>query len=51
VKLDSVFAPGLGPRELTGMPFDERLGVSRDLEVLVEAGRRLADLRVSELDQ
>ena len=31
------------------MPFDERFGFRRDVEILVEAGVRLADLGVSEL--
>jgi len=49
--LDAAIAGGLSPRELTGVPFDEGLGFRRDVEVLVEAGLRLADLGVSELDQ
>jgi hypothetical protein len=33
------------------VPFDESLGVRREVEVLVEAGMRLADLGISELDE
>ncbi|MCI0543642.1 MAG: hypothetical protein L0Z49_04235 [Actinobacteria bacterium] len=33
------------------MPFDERFGFRRDIEILVEAGVGLADLGVSVLDQ
>src|SRR5574341_997817 len=51
VELDAVLAGGLGPGELAGVPFDEGFGFRRDVEVLVEAGVRLADLGVSELDQ
>ena len=51
VELDAALAGGLGPRELPGVPFDEGFGVRRDVEVLVEAGVRLADLGVSELDE
>ena len=50
VELDAVLAGGLGPCELAGVPFDEGLGFRRDVEVL-EAGVRLADLGVSELDE
>jgi hypothetical protein len=41
----------LGPGELAGVPFDEGFGFRRDVEVLVAAGVRLADLGVSELDE
>src|SRR5262245_26741794 len=51
VELDAVLAGGLGPGELAGMPFDEGFGFRRDIEVLVEAGARLADLGVSELNE
>jgi hypothetical protein len=51
VELDSARADGLGPGELAGVPFDEGFGFRRDVEVLVEAGVRLADLGVSELDE
>ena len=51
LELDAAVASGLRPRELAGMPFDEGFGVRRDVEVLVEAGMRLADLGVSELDE
>ena len=40
-----------GPGELAGVPFDEGFGFRRDVEVLVEAGVRLANLGVSELDE
>jgi hypothetical protein len=49
VELDSVLAGGLGPRELAGVPLDEGFGFRRDVEVLVEAAVRLADLGVSVL--
>ena len=51
VELDAVLAGGLGPGELAGVPFDEGFGFRRDVEVLVEAGVRLADLGVSALDE
>src|SRR5262245_42470782 len=51
VELDTVFAGGLGPGELAGVPFDEGFGFRRDVEVFLEAGVRLADLGVSELDE
>jgi hypothetical protein len=51
VELDAVLAGGLGPGELTSVPLDEGFGFRRDVEVLVEAGVRLADLGVSELDE
>ena len=51
VDLDAVLAGGLGPGELAGVPFDEGFGFRRDVEVLVEAGVRLADLGVSMLDK
>src|SRR5262247_2921806 len=51
VELDAALASGLGPGELTGVPFDEGFGFRRDVEVFVEAGVRLADLGVSALDQ
>src|SRR5262249_27746120 len=38
-------------RKLPGVPSDEGFGFRRDVEVLVEAGVRLADLGVSELDE
>ena len=43
VELDTALACGLGPRKLTGVPFDEGFGFRRDEEVLVEAFVRLAD--------
>src|SRR5262249_27787977 len=51
VELDAALAGSLGPRELAGVPFDEGFGVRRDVEILVDAGARLADLGVSELDE
>src|SRR6266545_5263849 len=51
VELDAALAGGLGPREVAGVPFDEGFGFRRDVEVLIEAGVRLADLGVSELDE
>src|SRR5262245_57023611 len=36
----------LGPGELAGVPLDEGFGFRRDVEVLLEAGVRLADLEV-----
>src|SRR5678816_740713 len=51
VELDAALAGGLGPGDLAGVPFDEGFGFRRDVEVLVEAGVRLADLGVSELDE
>jgi hypothetical protein len=36
---------------VAGVPFDEGLGFRRDIEVLVDAGVRLADLRVAELEE
>jgi len=50
IEFDAVLAGGLRPGELAGVPFDEGFGFRRDVEVLVEAGVRLADLGVSELD-
>ena len=50
VELDAVIAGGLSPRELAGVPFHEGFGFRRDVEVLLEAGVRLADLCVSVLD-
>jgi hypothetical protein len=51
VELDAVIAGGLGPGELAGVPFDEGFAFRRDVEVLGEAGIRLADLGVSALDE
>src|SRR5688500_12826089 len=51
VEFDAAVARGLGPGELAGVPFDEGFGIRRDEEVLVEAGVRLADLGLSELDE
>ena len=51
VELDVAVAGGIGPGELAGVPFDEGFGFRRDVEVLVKAGVRLADLGVSELDE
>src|SRR5262245_44561494 len=51
VELDAALAGGLGPGELAGVPFDEGLGVRRDVEVLVDARTRLANLGVSELNE
>ena len=50
VELDAVVAGGLCPSELAGVPFDEGFGFRRDVEVLLEAGVRLADLSVFVLD-
>jgi hypothetical protein len=33
------------------VPFDEGFGVRRDVEVFLEAGIRLADLGIAELDE
>jgi hypothetical protein len=41
VELDAALAGGLGPGELAGVPFDERFGLRRDVEVLVAAVVRL----------
>src|SRR5262245_47339493 len=51
VELDAARAGGLGPGELACVPFHEGFGFRCDVEVLVEAGVRLADLDVSELDE
>jgi hypothetical protein len=51
VELDAAIAGGLSPGELAGVPFDEGFSFRRDVEILVEAGVRLADLGVSELDE
>ena len=51
IELDAALSRGLDPGELAGVPFDEGFGFRRDVEVLVETGVRLADLRVSELDE
>ena len=51
VELDAAFADCLGPAEVAGVPSDEGFGFRRDVEVLVEAGVRLADLGVSEFDE
>ena len=51
VELDAALTRGLGPGELAGVPFDEGFGFRRDVEVLVKAWVRLADLGVSELDE
>src|SRR5262245_11523022 len=51
VELDAAFARGLGPGELAGVPLDEGFGFRRDVEILVEAGVRLADLGISALDK
>jgi len=51
LELDAVIARGLVPAELTGVPFDEGFGFRRDVEVLLEARVRLADLGVSVLDE
>ena len=51
MQLDAVLPGGLGPGELTGVPFDEGFGFRGDVEVLVEAGVCLADLGVSALDE
>ena len=50
VKLDAIMVSGPGPAKLAGVPFDEGFGVRRDVQILVEAGVRLADLRLPELD-
>src|SRR5262245_38781762 len=51
VELDAAVTGGLRPGKLAGVPFDEGFGFRSDVEVLVEAGVRLADLCVSELDE
>ena len=51
VELDAVIASGLGPCDLAGVPFDERFGFRRDVEVLLEAWVPLADLGVPVLDK
>src|SRR5262245_38230170 len=51
VELDALIACGLRPGELAGVPLDEGLGFGRDVEILVEAGVLLADLRIPVLDQ
>src|SRR5262249_37746959 len=51
VELDGALTGGLGHGELPGVPFDEGFGFCGDVEVLLEAGVRLADLGVSELDE
>src|SRR5690606_39221284 len=51
VELDAPRAGGFGPRKLASVPFDKSFGVRRDVEVFVETGVLLADLRVSVLDQ
>lgn len=50
VELYAMLADGIGPGELSGMPFDESFGFRRYIEVL-GTGVRLADLGVSELDE
>ena len=51
VDLNAPLADCSCPAEVAGVPFDEGFGFRRDVEVLVEAGVRLADLGVSELDE
>src|SRR5262245_24702568 len=51
LELDAAPASGLDPGELASVPFDKGLGFRRDVEVLIEAGVRLADLGVTELDE
>src|SRR5262245_23169441 len=51
LELDAALSSGLGPGELSGVPFDEGFGFRRHVEVLLEAGVRLANLSVSELDE
>ena len=51
VELDAALSRGLGPGELAGVPLDEGFGFRRNVEVFVEAGARLADLGVSELNE
>src|SRR6185503_17183518 len=51
VELDAALSGGLGPSELAGVPFDEGFGFGSDVEVLVEAWVRFADLDVSKLDE
>src|SRR5687768_9055001 len=51
VELDAAVARGFGPGEVAGVPFDEGFGFRRDVKVLVDARRRFADLRVSQLDE
>jgi hypothetical protein len=36
---------------MAGVPFDEGFGFCRDVEVFVDAGVRLADLGVAELEE
>src|SRR5262249_60772802 len=51
IELDAALPGGFGPSELAGVPFGEGLGFRRDVEVFVEAGVRLANLGISELDE
>jgi hypothetical protein len=51
VESDAVLARCLGPAELARVPFDEGFGFRRDVEILVEAGIRLADLGLAEFDE
>src|SRR5262245_51385608 len=51
VELDLTIATRLRPRELAGVPSHEGLGVGGDVEVFVEPGIRLADLRLAAFDQ
>src|SRR5688572_27177679 len=51
LELNPVLTGRLGPGELACVPFDEGLGLRRDGEDVVEAGGRLADLGISQLDE
>src|SRR4029450_11720139 len=51
VEPDAAVAECLGPGELAGVPLDEGFGLGGDVEVLVEAGVRLADLGLAVLEQ
>jgi hypothetical protein len=51
LELDAVPTGGLGPGEPARVPFDEGFGVCSDIEILVEAGVRLADFGIPELDE
>jgi hypothetical protein len=51
VELNASLASGLGPGELAGVPFDEGFSFRRDVEILIEAWVRLADLGISKLDE
>src|SRR5262245_38859740 len=51
VEPDAGVAERLGPGDLAGVPLHEGFGLRSDVEVFVEPGVRLADLRLAVLDQ